>query len=349
MRYVAHVFAFAAVLGILALSGCGGGGSAEMTERTETATTLLPGNSSIIAMVDLQHVRENAPNGERMMKRFTEDASPGMEEDLEELGLDPATDIQSVYVGGRFGESGRAPLALIYGSFERENIESFIDRKMQESPERIEFEKTSIRDYTAYQVTNATDQLGSEAPDAVGAALVSDNLIIAGDMAEVEAAVTRYDGEGAGSLADAAATMSLVREAATGQSMWAVVGEVPEQLRSRGDNQMERLTRVVRSVTAAMTFDGGDLDTRILLTAEDGASASDIADLTRGLVGLAKREGRIESDWQQVIQTIEVSDEGDNVEITGRVDRSLIEKEAEEMTQTSADATTASRNVSIDR
>jgi hypothetical protein len=89
-----------------------------------------------------------------------------------------------------------------------------------------------------------------------------------------------------------------------------------------------------------MTFESGDLDTRVLLAAEDGADAADIADLTRGLVGLMKRNSDMDENWQQVLETIEVSDDGDNVEITARVGRSLIERETKNMTTAAGSSAT---------
>lgn len=339
LRRSAQVFSAVVLLAALVFAGCGGE-SAELSAETKDASALLPANSSVVAMVDLQHVRENAPDGNEMLDRFRNDGPAELNEALNEMGLDLKEDVHRVYVGGTVRGDNSAPVALVYGSFDRESITAYVDQKISEAEDSVEVEKRDLRAYTAYQTINRGNRGNGSS---LTAALVSDELMILGVTEEVEAAVARFDGEGSDALADGSA-MDLVRDAATGKSMWAVATRIPEEIQSSGDERMDRLSRVVRSASASMTFTGGDLDTRVLLAAEDGADAADIADLTRGLVGLMKRNSDMNDRWKQVLETIEVSDEGDNVEITARVGRSLIERETKNMTGTpsSATATTVS-------
>lgn len=325
----------------LVFAGCGDG-SAELSAETKDASALLPANSSVVGMVDLQHVRENAPDGNQMLDRLRNDGPEELNEALDEMGLDLKEDVHRVYVGGNVRGDNSTPVALVYGSFDRGSIEAYVDRKMSEM-EKVDVEKRDLRGYTAYQTVNKESRRSSAS---LTAALVSDELMILGVTEEVEAAVARFDGDGSGALADGAA-MDLVRDAATGRSMWAVATRIPEQMQSSGDERMDRLSRVVRSAAASMTFDGGDLDTRVLLAAEDGADAADIADLTRGLVGLMKRNSNMDENWQQALETIKVSDDGDNVEITGRVGRSLIERETKKMTNAASNATATTVSSSV--
>jgi len=335
LRRSTQIVSAVLLVAALVVAGCGGG-SAELSAETKDASALLPANSSVIAMVDVQHVRENAPDGNKMLDRFRNDGPEDLNEALDEMGLDLKEDVHRVYLGGTIRSDNSTPVALVYGSFDRESIETYVDQKISEADDRVDVEKRDLRGYTAYQTINReTRRDGSS----LTAALVSDELMILGVTEEVEAAVARFDGEGAGALADDSA-MSLVRDAATGESMWAVATRIPDEMRSSGDERMDRLSRVVRSAAASMTFDGGDLDTRVLLAAEDGADAADIADLTRGLVGLMKRNADMDENWKQVLETIEVADEGDNVEITARVGRSLIERETRNITSAPSNATT---------
>jgi len=298
-------------------------------------------------MVDLQHVRENAPDGNEMLDRFRNDGPEELDEALDEMGLDIKEDVHRVYIGGTVRGDDSAPIVIIYGSFDRENIEAYVDRKMSESADTLNLEKRDLRGYTTYQMITRSESQ-SRRPS-LSAALVSDALMIVGATTEVEAAVARYDGNGSNALADGSA-MSLVREAEAGESMWAVATNIPEKMQSSGNERMDRLSRVVRSVSASMTFEGGDLDTRVLLAAEDGADAADIADLTRGLVGLMKRNSNMDGDWQQVLETIDVSDDGDNVEITARVGRSLIKRETKKMTHAPTETpTTQTSAVTVSR
>ena len=321
----------------LVFAGCSGE-STELSDSTKEASALLPGNSSVVAMVDLQHVRENAPDGNKMLDQFRNDGPEELNEALDDMGLDLRKDVHRVYMGGTIRRDDNAPVVLVYGSFDREKIESYVDSKISESADTLDIEKRNLRGYTTYQTITRSDSQSSR--PSLSAALVSDALMIVGATPEVEAAVDRYDGEGSNALADGSA-MSLVREAATGESMWAVATNIPEEMQSSGNERMDQLSRVVRSVSASMTFEKGDLDTRVLLAAEDGADAADIADLTRGLVGLMKRNSNMDDDWQQVLKTIEVSDNGDNVEITARVGRSLIEQETKKMTHAPAETPAA--------
>ncbi len=327
------------LLAALVFAGCGSE-PAELSTETKDATALLPASSSIVAMVDVQHIRDNAPDGEDMLNRFQNDGPDDLNEALDEMGLDLKEDIRRVYVGGRVRGDDSSPLVLVYGTFNRNNIESYVDRKLSEEDD-VDLEKRELRGYTAYQTVSTSES--RQGRPSFTAALVSDALMIAGATAEVEAAVSRFDGEDNDALADGPA-MDLVRNAVTGKSMWAVATRIPEEMPSSGNERMDRLRRVVRSAAASMTFDGGDLDTRVLLAAEDGADAADIADLTRGLVGLMKRNSDMNEDWKQVLETIDVSDNGDNVEITARVGRSIIELETKKMTNasSSAPATTVS-------
>ena len=61
-------------------------------------------------MVDLQHVRENAPDGNEMLDRFRNDGPEELNEALDEMGLDIKEDVHRVYIGGTVRGDDNAPL-----------------------------------------------------------------------------------------------------------------------------------------------------------------------------------------------------------------------------------------------
>lgn len=326
---------------VLVVAGCGDGGSATLSESTTEASTLLPASSSFVSMIDLQHIRDNSPEGSALFERFSMDDADGSEarQRLEAMGVDVDEDIHRVYVGGSLDDN--EPVVLVYGSFDADAINTYIQNEMEGGDMTDDVKMATVRGRTVFSGMRDADE------EPFAATVASSNLVVMGRESTVSDVLARLDGEGDGSLADTSEKMELIRKAATGKSGWVTVMNVAENdmLNPSGDSDMSRLASVVRSATAAMTFtDGGALDTRVSLKAADGASAADIADLTRGLVGLAKRQVKEERDLRDVLESVTVEDQGDEVEVTARISKQVMERRMEDVAprSTAAEQTSTS-------
>jgi hypothetical protein len=60
--------------------------------------------------------------------------------------------------------------------------------------------------------------------------------------------------------------------------------------------------------------------------AGDAETASDLADVMRGLVGLSKRQVSEEPELQDVLQSVKVESRDTDVTVTGQVPGSVIDK-----------------------
>ncbi len=324
---------------VFVVAGCGDGGSAALSESTTEATTLLPASSAFVSMIDFNHIRDNSPEGSELFDRFSMDDTDGAEarERLEAMGVDIDEDIHRVYLGGSVDDN--EPVILVYGSFDADAINTYIQEEMEGGDMADDVTMTTVRNRTVFSGMN------NAAEEPFAATVASSTLVVMGRESTVGDVLARLDGEDRESLADTPEKMDLIRKAATGKSGWLTVMNIADNdmLNPSGDSDMARLASVVRSATAAMTFtDGGALDTRVSLKAADGASAADIADLTRGLVGLAKRQVKEERDLRDVLESVSVEDQGDEVEVTARISKQVMERRMEDVVPRGSASTQAS-------
>jgi hypothetical protein len=317
----------------LVLAGCSDDAPA-LSSDTKAAMDVLPASSDMVGMVDVQHVRTNSDAAQRFFDRFTQEMaeSPEAQEALDAMNIDIESDIQRIYAGGSFRNDVQKPIILVYGSFDRDAI----NERMRQEAETGDSDllATDIRGRTAFRVPD-NDQ------DFVGV-VVDESLIALGSAPVVEDALARLDGEGSGSLADATDRADLIREAARGKSMWAALMTVPEEMRGAGPNEMQKITSLAQSGAASFSFlDSGALDTRLTIQAADAKTASDLADVMSGLVGLGKRQVRDSNamqeseDMQSVLESMEVSSSNNRVLVTGQIPGSMIDRQVDNRQQAS--------------
>jgi len=304
---------------LLLVTGCGSDDAPPLTDATEQATSLLPASSDMVAMVDLVHARDHSPAAQAVFENMLPDLeqSPEARAHLDAMNIDLKEDVTRVYAGGALAAEPRKPLFLVYGSFDTEAINDHL---------RAETGTDSLRGRMIE--LNGRPAVAMNDQDRSFAAVVADeSLVVIGERAEVEAALARVDGDATGALAGSTDKVALLREAARGQSMWAALMSIPEDMRSNGSDRVQKITSVARAGTASFTFENdGSLDARMLVKAGDAETASDLADVMRGLVGLSKRQVSEEPELQNVLQSVKVESRDTDVTVTGQVPASVIDK-----------------------
>ncbi|HHP7238630.1 hypothetical protein [Longibacter sp.] len=314
---------------LLLVTGCGSEDAPPLTDATEQATSLLPASSDMVAMVDLVHARDHSPAAQAVFDKMLPDLeqSPEARAHLDAMNIDLEADVRRVYAGGGLATEPRKPLFLVYGSFDTEAINDHL---------RSEAAADSLR-ARLIELNGRPAITMNERDPSFAAVVANESLVLIGERAEVEAALGRVDGDATGSLSESTDKVALLREAARGQSMWAALMSIPEEMRSNGPDRVQKITSIAQAGTASFTFQNdGSLDARMLVKAGDAETASDLADVMRGLVGLSKRQVSEEPELQDVLQSVKVNSRDTDVTVTGQIPASVIDKRFNPQPATSA-------------
>ncbi|WP_143815340.1 hypothetical protein [Longibacter salinarum] len=304
---------------LLVAGGCSSDEAPPLSSETEQAATLLPATSDMVAMMDVEHVRSYSPTAAARFNDMLADMrdSPKARAHLDAMNVDLSEDVQRIYVGGVLTDDRKNPILLVYGSFDPEAINDHVQSELQNDTTKVR--STEIGGRTAYVTDN---DRGSYA-----AVVVNESLIMAGSYEQVQAGLARLDDDSEESLAASEEKLALLREAARGQSMWAALMSVPDDMKQSGSDKMDRIASVAEAGTMSLTFaENGNLDARVLVQAGDAETASNIADVMRGLLGLSKRRVNDEPDLQDVLQSVEIESRDAEVTMTGNVPASVIEQ-----------------------
>lgn len=325
----ASLFALLLAVSVLAL-GCESGldQPAKTTPETRTATALLPTDTKMMSMVDVQHLREHGPEQLRskMALPFAEDASAEaarLQNFLDASGLNPERDLERIFVAAP--RHDQAPHFVAYGTFDPNRMEDALRSSFGD-----DLEPTSYRGVTLFVAPD-------EGPHGRQFALAvpnADLMLASPERAAVESMIDRLrDGS------EPSEPTALVRTASQGQSMWFVASDVGADgtgerttttgASSEGSGRMQHLRRVLSDVAGHFSFTSdGDLDSRMILVPKASASASDVADVARGVLGALKQRTDAPEPFRRAAQTAQVETVNKEVHVSVTLPAALIDSMA---------------------
>lgn len=308
-----------------------------LTAEAKRATDLLPANSSYVMMMDLKHVRENSPEGDRMFSKLMDQAGEErarFRDFVDATGFDPKTDLNRVYLSsGQDAEAEKATV-LLYGNFDAEKIRSYVEANAS-GDVRISTEGDATLFTLLPDAMKDADMKDADLPeDGPTLAIASRELaILSGMRSTVTETLDRLNNGGQG-LSSNDAVMPLVRRAANGQSMWVVTANLPDtdidevdaQSLEGNQRKMAQVAKAVKDVSASFSFtDGGELDAVFHMNTQKDAAASDVADLIRGLAAAARQSKSSFKDFESALDNLDVQEFDESVQVSTRVSRSSME------------------------
>jgi len=301
-----------ALLLSVSLSAC----DAELQDTPESmsltargATEVMPGDVLAIGMVDLQSIADNpltTPFGEAgvFTRHLEGEARARFDDFVSVTGLDPQEDLSEVYAAIEAeGSSERVSLA-IYGSFDREATEAYINSRLGDALSRS--------DYAGVPVYSSTNDRGG-----IAFALASDEMVVASSNVEgVSAMIDRLQGNGE-SVADNEALMRRIARASSAGDVWGVAlkpasVDAPDGS-SEVENQLAQLWLAIDAAGGGVDVRSDAMDTRLQFYPAEGVSTADLASLLRGALALARAQEGMNDEQRALLDDAEINAEGDFV------------------------------------
>ena len=315
MRYIPRwlllVFLTAALVGCESSIEAPDPTAEDLPDQARTATTLLPPDGRMMAMVDLQQMRTHGPSALR--EAFSKVSNPSvgdhgeLHDFLTESGLDLSTDIERVYLT-QPREDRQQPYLVLTGTFDRERIGQALEAQAGRDVRQVDVSGTSA---FLLRTDNQTD---------VAISVVREDLLAIAPSAHALEAMLHRSVEGMATTDD-----MLLRAASQGQSAWYVLRNLNAPASSNAPDEMERLGSALQDMAGSFTFtDGGALDGALTLVPKGNASPEDVADVVRGLVAAAKQSADISADAREALQRTDVQATDADVRITAHLPAPLI-------------------------
>ena len=288
-----------------------------MTLQAKNAVEVLPAGAQFVSMVDLQALHTNP-----VLDPFSDDGLSGefgarVQEFLDATGFDPANDLHEVYVASPERGSNAQPSIVAYASYDRERLQDYVDQRLGETFERGDYKGVPI--YRA-----------QEDGESVAFALASDNMIVASpDEASVEAMLDRLSGAGR-ALKDDAETMDLITLASSGSTAWAVFCDFDElntediKEEDALGRDMKQIGRALKDVAISVSMQEDGVEGTVFMHTKEGVSASDVADLTKGVVAAMKAESDIDEEKLRMLDGVRVRSKSDRVQVEFFADTAML-------------------------
>lgn len=280
-----------------------------MTVDTEQVLDILPHDTQFAMMLDAQEIYRHEEYVPRGMFPSKEDFSTMMGS-VGELGFDPISDLERVYVGFADVENKRPSVVVAVVDFDEDQIKDFIAESIGDH-----VVESTYHGATVYTVVDG-GQMNWRGSSEMAFALVKEELIIvASSEADVQDALDRWGGEAPGMSANAE-SMKLLSQVAHAESGWVMMREMGAELRPEGRGDMERfarrLGRALRDAVVGFIMDDEGIEANIVLTPRSSVEAEDLASVAKGV--LAGMKGMVDSDAQlQILDDVKIKASGNKV------------------------------------
>lgn len=300
-----------------------GASSALAVRRTEDPLALVPAGAATVAVIHWSELR-NSPLGPRVFS-----AMDGMSTDgdaarfLEETGLSPLEDIDTVVVAmtpGAGSGSSEETIVVFEGRFD-------VDRIARAMTARGAARVTGTGGDTFYR-------LAAKAGESEGAvALVNRNLILAGNQAAVEAALARKENGGAGGLTSGQGLGRNLKRVDQSASAWALVDLTRLPAGRRGvpegnGDPSQAIMGAMKSVTllaAQATVHGDNVELAATGLTSDAENRGLLEDSLRGVLAMWRMAVQEKSpELVSILRRFQIDSDSEGVSIHGSLPASFL-------------------------
>jgi hypothetical protein len=266
----------------------------------------IPGTAQVVGFADVRHLMDS--NLRHLLQPTVPtpaDGAPAPKNPLEEIGLNPETDIDSVLVAALPGATStdNLPLLVAHGRFDAGRIEAALRN-----------EGGTPSDYRGIRMV---------ANDKAAVAFIETGLILAGQPASVRLALDTKT-SGTGSVTTDEAVMRLVHRVDSSNT-WVVANfEALQALKQLPGNVGAQLPAITWLAAGGEVSDG--ISARIYAEGRDEHAAKDLQDVVKGFVALARMQTGQEAAVSELLNSIQLSGEGNTVTLSFAVPAQFFEK-----------------------
>jgi len=266
----------------------------------------IPGSAQIVGYADVRHLMDS--NLRHLLQPAlpaTTPAPSGASNPLEQIGLNPETDVDSVVVAALPGQTptDNVPLLVAHGRFDTGRIEAAL-RNAGGAPS----------DYRGIR-TVTTDKMG--------VAFVETGVILVGQPAAIHQALDTKS-SGTGSVTSDDSLMRLVHRVDSSNT-WMVANfqalQALKQLPAGVGSQLPAITWL-----AAAGEVGDGLSARIFAEGRDERAAQDLREVVKGFVALARMQTGQEAALADFLNSIQLTAEGNTVTLSFAVPAQFFER-----------------------
>jgi hypothetical protein len=283
----------------------------------------LPADTRFVVGFDVQRLARSPLYGRYAAGPVS--VRPDAFRDLEErTGLKPERDLEHVIIAGRSQGPKAPPVALVQGRFDRTKLSLAIENQAKDGKGKKDVTWKTLAGTTVYMFSEG--QAG-----AFALAFLSDDTLVLGDQAGVEATLTSQ-AAGKQTLRGNAALMGLLEAVKPGSTFWMVgdqslLAQMPGAVQAPGATGATGGSLNLPALKSLVVT--GDLDPQVTLDvtgeAGDEAGARNLADVVRGLVALMSLQAGQKPELQGLASAFSVTSEGARVHLSGRIPYEMLD------------------------
>jgi len=278
----------------------------ELTLQTRSALDVLPGDVTMVSMVNVERARaseafDTFTDGGFSMQQMTGEGAARFNDLIEATGFNPDEDIERVYFAGRTNEDDAAPAFVVYADYDRSRLDAYIDGQPD-----LELERSTYADAPVYLTQKGDEEMAF--------ALVNNDMIVAGSRAEVYAMLDRL-ADGSKGLSGNAAMMALVERASHPDDMWMALRGF-SGMRSDNDGEVfGQAGQMMENAVFSAGFQRDGVAVQALGLTRPDVDTDEVADLVRGAVATLKMGAKSNQATLETLDRVDVREVRDGVEV----------------------------------
>jgi hypothetical protein len=278
----------------------------ELTLQTRSALDVLPGDVTMVSMVNVERARASEAfdaftHGGFSMQQMTGEGAARFNDFIEATGFNPEEDIERVYFAARTNEDDAAPAFVVYADYDRSRLDAYID----DQPD-LELERSTYADAPVYLTQKNDEEMAF--------ALVNNDMIVAGSRAEVYAMLDRL-ADGSKGLSGNAAMMALVERASHPDDMWMALRDLPTDHANASDDAFQQAGRMMENAVLSAGFQQDGVAIKALGLTRADVDTRDVADLVRGAVATMKMGAKSNQATLETLDRVDVREVRGGVEV----------------------------------
>jgi hypothetical protein len=266
----------------------------------------IPGSAQVVGFADVRHVMDSSLRHTLQPTiPSPSQTTPGTANPLEQIGLNPETDIDSVLVAALPGATAadNVPLLIARGRFDAGRIEAAV-RNVGGAP----------ADYRGVR-TVATDK--------IAVAFLDTGVILVGQPAAVHTSLdTKLNN--AGSVTADESLMRLVHRVDSANT-WVVANfEALQTLKQLPGGVATQLPAITWLAASGEIADG--VSARIFAEGRDAKAAQDLQEVIKGFVALARMQTGQEATFSELLNSVQLTNDGNTVTLSFALPAQFFEK-----------------------
>lgn len=291
----------------LLIAGCTS--SPSVPPETRSALAIFPDDARMMGKVNLQALRTDAGISFSAQRGFTvrfmdsdlsynplgDSARARLRDFIATTGIDPETDVNAVYVAASPSHTQDADTYrfIVQANMRADQLQAYLNEHLADA-----FTSDTHAGVPVYRLERIDD-----APR-LHLALVDDMVLAAPTATSLHTMIERAQT----TPSDDSSALPLVAESVPNEGFWLVVRNLPTdrlmQEAREDESSLQRIAKVVRDMSASVSFADAQAHGRLLLTTD--ANADDVASVVRGAVAAMRTGGDLNDEQRALLDDVQV-------------------------------------------